>query len=297
MQQVAGHTGHSVLQPHLEERAARKVCCQKPEPWRSALRVESLTVVHGRRGRTVAAVRDVSFSVAPGECVALIGSSGSGKTTIARCVVGLQRPASGAVLLDGQPLAGGAAARTGAQRRRVQMVFQNPAESLNPRHTASASIARAARLLRGLSPAGARGEAARLLEQVRLSGAVGQRYPWELSGGERQRVAIARALAGRPDVLVCDEITSSLDVSVQAAILELLDDLRRRLGLSLLFISHDLKVVASVADRVVVLADGAVAEQGPIAEVLGRPTHPHTRRLVAAAFPTEESPWRERMQT
>ena len=186
-------------------------------------------------------------------------------------------------MLDGKPLASRAAGRTRAERRRVQIVFQNPYDSLNPRHRVVDSVARPMRVLRGLSRREAVAEVTELLERVRLPARCGQRFPTELSGGERQRVAIARALAAKPQVVVCDEITSALDVSVQAAVLELLAELRADLGLALLLITHDLGVVASVADRVLVLDRGAVCERGPVVTVLSHPEHEYTRRLVEAA--------------
>jgi len=247
------------------------------------LRVEGLVALHRTRHEVTTAAADVSFSIEPGGCVALVGESGSGKTTIARCVAGLHEPAAGSILLDGEPLPGRAARRPVAARRRIQIVFQNPYDSLNPRHRAADAIARPARVLRGLSKDDARAEVERLLERVRLPKRVAERYPGELSGGERQRVAIARALAAAPDLIVCDEITSALDVSVQAAVLELLAELRIELGLALLFISHDLAVVASIADRVIVLEQGIVREEGPIREVLASPASEYTRRLLEAA--------------
>jgi len=221
--------------------------------------------------------------VAAGECVALVGESGSGKTTIARCIAGLHPPAAGRILLDGAVLAGMAKRRERDERRRIQIVFQSPYDSLNPRHRVSDAVARPARVLRELSQEQAMREVAALLERVRLPARVGRRFPGELSGGERQRVAIARALAAHPDLLVCDELTSALDVSVQAAVLELLAELRADLGLSLLFISHDLGVVASVADRVLVLDRGVICEQGPVEQLLQSPEHPYTRQLIKAA--------------
>jgi peptide/nickel transport system ATP-binding protein len=247
------------------------------------LRVEGLSAEYRGRHETVVAVRDVSFAVAPSECVALVGESGSGKTTIARCVVGLHAPTEGRVLLDGEPLAARAARRLRAARRRIQIVFQNPNDSLNPRHRVGDAIARPARILRDLSEREARVEVGRLLERVRLPAGLAERFPGELSGGERQRVAIARALAAQPELIVCDEITSALDVSVQAAVLELLAELRAELELALLFITHDLGVVASVADRVLVLQDGAVCDSGPVASLLRKPQHEYTQRLVSAA--------------
>src|SRR5262249_53171322 len=172
-----------------------------------------------------------------------------------------------------------AKARTLAARRRIQIVFQNPADSLNPRRRINDEITRPARILRGLTRDEARREATELLERVRLSARLAERFPGELSGGELQRVAIARALAAHPDVLICDEITSALDVSVQAAVLDLLTELRHDLGLALLFISHDLGVVASIADRVLVLDHGVMCEEGLTEQILARPKQVYTRTL------------------
>ncbi|MYS86918.1 ABC transporter ATP-binding protein [Embleya scabrispora] len=247
------------------------------------LTVSDLHASH-RTGRdAVIAAAGVSFDLGSGECLALVGQSGSGKTTIARCLVGLHRRDGGTVALGGEPLADRVRRRTTDQRRRIQYVFQNPYESLNPRQTVGEQLARPARKLRGLSAAAARAEVGPLLEQVRLPAGIADRYPRRLSGGERQRVAIARALAAGPDVLVCDEITSALDVSVQAAILELLADLRGELGLAMLLITHDLGVVAVAADRVAVLEQGTIRESGAVEDVLHAPEHPYTARLVAAA--------------
>jgi peptide/nickel transport system ATP-binding protein len=252
------------------------------------LAVEDVWAEYATRDGPVAAVREVSFQAAAGECLAVVGASGSGKTTVARCVVGLHRPRRGNMLLDGRPLAPRARDRLPEARRRIQIVFQDPFGSLNPRHRVVDAVARPARILRGVDPEQARGEALDLLEMVRLPRSVARVYPPQLSGGERQRVAIARALAARPDLVVCDEITSSLDASVQAAVLDLLAGLRADLGMAILLISHDLGVVASIADRVLVLEEGSVREEGPTARVLRRPEHPSTRRLVEAA-PT--LPW------
>ncbi|MGI8790839.1 MAG: ABC transporter ATP-binding protein [Actinomycetota bacterium] len=247
------------------------------------LEVDSLTAGYGSRLAPLEAVRNVSFSVAPGECLAIVGESGSGKSTLARCIVGLHPQRAGRVLLEGAVLAPGAARRTREARRRIQIVFQNPNESLNPRHRVGNAIARPASILRKLSAQDADEEAARLLGMVRLSLGLRDRFPGELSGGERQRVAIARALSAKPDLIICDEITSALDVSVQAAVLELLSELRAELGLALVFITHDLGVVASIADRMLVLESGAIREQGGVAAVLSDPQDDYTRRLVAAA--------------
>jgi peptide/nickel transport system ATP-binding protein len=247
------------------------------------LRVDRLCAEHRSRQETVIAARDVSFDVPAGACVALVGESGSGKTTIARAIAGLHEITSGTIALDGETLAGRARQRSTEQRRRLQIVFQNPAEALNPRLTVRTIVARPAQILRGLARRDVDAEVRRLLEQVRLPAHVADRYSTELSGGERQRVAIARALAAEPEIILCDEITSALDVSVQAAVLTLLADLRRDLGLSLLFITHDLGVVAALADDVLVLESGTVCERGATGIVLRSPQHPYTQRLLEAA--------------
>lgn len=247
------------------------------------LSVENLHAIHRGRGGNVAAAAGVSFAIHRRECLALVGESGSGKTTIARCIVGLHEPAAGVVKLDGVPVAGWARHRPREARRRLQIVFQNPYESLNPRHRIRDAIAAPSEFLRGISHQEARHDALQLLERVRLPAALAERYPSELSGGERQRVAIARALAARPHVLVCDEITSALDVSVQAAVLDLLAELQAEFGLALLFITHNLGVVASVADRVAVLENGLICEEGPTQRLLQAPEHPYTQKLIDAA--------------
>jgi peptide/nickel transport system ATP-binding protein len=229
------------------------------------------------------AVDAVSFTVEPGRCVALVGESGSGKTTIGRCIAGLHEPAAGTISFDGVPVAGAARKRPLEVRRRIQIVFQNPFESLNPRQRVRTAIVRPLRVLRRLDRAAAEREVGELLERVKLPARLADRFPVELSGGERQRVAIARALAARPDLLICDEVTSALDVSVQAAVLELLQELQRELHLSMLFITHNLGVVACVADTVLVLDQGSLCESGAVAEVLASPSHDYTRRLLAAA--------------
>jgi peptide/nickel transport system ATP-binding protein len=213
----------------------------------------------------------------------LVGESGSGKTTIGRCIAGLHEPTAGSIRLNGVELAAQASKRPRAQRRQIQIVFQNPQDSLNPRRKVLDEISRPARILRGLSRRAAEDDAVKLLGQVQLPSSVASRYPGELSGGERQRVAIARALAARPSLLICDEITSALDVSVQATVLEVLRTLQAELGLSMLFISHDLAVVASMATRVLVLESGVVREQGDLERVLTAPQDQYTRRLITAA--------------
>src|SRR6185437_1944202 len=247
------------------------------------LEVTGLEARYRSAGDEPPAVRDVSFAIVPGECVALVGESGSGKSTIARCIAGLHVPSAGTIAFAGQPVAGASRARPLDVRRRIQIVFQNPYQSLNPRQRVSTSIERPLRMLRGLSRDAAKQEVGELLQRVRLPARLADRFPGELSGGERQRVAIARALAAQPDLLVCDEVTSALDVSVQAAVLELLQDLRSELHLSMLFITHNLGVVACIADSVLVMDRGTVCEEGTVDGVLNTPEHDYTRRLLKAA--------------
>ena len=257
------------------------------------LTVTGLCAEHRGRHSTVVAAQNVTFTLGRGECVGLVGESGSGKTTIARTIAGLHPVAGGEITLGDERLASIARHRTRQQRQRVQIIFQNPSDALNPKQTIKSIIARPARLLRGLSGPAAATETERLLELVRLPRGLGDRYAAELSGGERQRVGIARALAAEPDVVICDEITSALDVSVQAAVLALLQQLREELGLAVLFITHDLGVISTIADQVLVLERGHVVERGPTARVLTRPQHAYTRSLLGAAPSISEALARE----
>jgi len=249
------------------------------------LEVRGLSAGHGSGRSARAVVRDVSLGVGRGECVAIVGGSGSGKTTLLRCLTGLHRPADGSVLVDGAELPARLSRRTVAQRAAVQLVSQDPAGTLNPRRTVAAAIDRPLRTLRQLSAEQAATERDRLLQAVGLDPAVAARRPRQLSGGQQQRAAIARALAAGPRVLLCDEITASLDVRVQAAIIELLRELMVSENLAILMVTHDLGVVARLADRVMILADGEIREQGPAGRVLLQPQHDWTKTLLEAALP------------
>src|SRR5229473_304101 len=243
----------------------------------SALRLENVTALYGRNE----VVHSVSLSLAAHECLALVGESGSGKTTIARAIAGLHRNWTGKITLGDVPLQASARRRDADTRRRIQYIFQNPYGSLNPRRTVGDIIEQPLRLFGTASGRDASRRVAEMLERVSLTASYAARYPDQLSGGERQRVAIARALVCDPAVLICDEVTSALDVSVQAAIVELLGSLQRDLGLSMLFITHNLPLVRSIAQRVAVLHEGVIAEMGDAAQVLGTPGQPYTRQLIS----------------
>ena len=235
-----------------------------------------------QRGRTVEAVRDVSLVVRKGETLAVVGESGSGKSTLARCTVRLTRASSGEVLLAGEDIAQLEPRALRPFRRRIQMVFQDPFRSLNPRRNVAAALIEGP-VNYGVSREEALERAKRLLGLVGLGDDALGRYPHQFSGGQRQRICIARALALEPDVLIADEPVSALDVSVQAQVLDLLADVRERFQLAMLFITHDLRVAAQVADRVAVMSKGEIVETGPVADVFGNPRHPYSRALLAAA--------------
>ena len=237
-------------------------------------------VLEGEPRRSLRAVDGVSFSIRRGETLALVGESGCGKSTVARLIVGLHAPSRGRILFDGADMADPASAPL---RRRMQMIFQDPSASLNPRWRVRDIVAEPI-VAHGLAP-DTRALAARvaeLLTQVGLAPEDGERFPHEFSGGQRQRVSIARALSSNPEFLVCDEPTSALDVSVQAQILNLMKDLQQRLGLTYLFISHNLAVVAHVATRVGVMYLGRLVEVADAKTLFERPRHPYTRMLIDA---------------
>jgi peptide/nickel transport system ATP-binding protein len=239
-------------------------------------------VLEGAPRQLLRAVDGVSFEVSKGETLALVGESGCGKSTVARLIVGLYPLSRGRIEFDGVDLAAPGTSAS-ALRRRMQMIFQDPYASLNPRWRVRDIVAEPIRVL-GLaaSPQAERDRVAELLRQVGLAAEDGEKYPHEFSGGQRQRISIARALSGNPEFLVCDEPTSALDVSVQAQILNLMSELQERLGLTYLFISHNLAVVSHIADRVGVMYLGRVVELAGAAALFAAPRHPYTRMLMDA---------------
>ncbi len=239
------------------------------------LSFEDVSVRFGGPRHGITAVDGVSLTVPAGGIVGLVGESGSGKSTLARAAVGLAPLSGGRILLDGRPLA-----RRGAGSRRVQMIFQDPASALDPRMTIGESIAEA--FPRRGTPAGRRAEVARLLELVQLDASRAAFPPSRLSGGQRQRVALARALASQPEVVIADEITSALDVSIQGTVINVLRELQRELGISVLFISHNLPLVRYMSASIAVMYLGRIVEQGPTSALLADAQHPYTLDLLAA---------------
>ncbi len=234
----------------------------------------------GRR-QAVVAVRDVSFALCRGETLGIVGESGSGKTTVSRLVTRLQKSDSGAVEVDGKDMLAADRRTLKALRSDIQMVFQDPMASLNPRKRVLDLIAQGP-IVHGTSPDAARDRARELLSLVELTPAAADRFPHEFSGGQRQRIGIARALAMEPKIIVADEPVSALDVSVQAQVLRLLADLRDRLSLALLFVTHDLRVAAQLCDRVAVMEKGEIVETGPTAEIFTAPRHAYTQKLLSS---------------
>ena len=305
------HEVHPALlpTPETDPEAERVVRCHRASELRTTLATNSArrivewqavdsaeTPLLGLRGVTcsygagvdrVEAVRDATLEIGAGEVVALVGESGSGKSTLGRAIVGLVPIESGEIQLDGAPL-DTAGRRSRDQHQAVQIIFQNPDSSLNPRHTVGALIRRSLELFRpDIDRRDRATHVAEALAEVRLDPGMMDRYPHQLSGGQKQRVAIARAFVARPRLIICDEIVSGQDVSVQAAILELVRSMQERYGTALLFISHDLAVVRSIAQRVYVIQRGQIVESGPTEQVFDAPTAAYSRALLASVLEPE----------
>jgi peptide/nickel transport system ATP-binding protein len=245
----------------------------------TVLTVEDVTVSYGRRD----VVRAAQFTIARGETVAVVGESGSGKTTLAYAICGLVAARAGCISFEGAPLAPHYTRRTREELRRIQLVFQLPDVALNPRHSVGLIVGRPAAFYFGMKGPDLKVRVAELLVSVGLDPSIANRYPGQLSGGQKQRVCIARALAAKPDLIVCDEVTSALDPLVGEEILNLLRRLQEDLGVAYLFITHDLGTVRRVAHRVVVMLDGSIVAQGAVADIFDRPGHPYFARLMASA--------------
>jgi peptide/nickel transport system ATP-binding protein len=251
------------------------------------LQAEKLTKTYVSGGffekrRVVEAVKRVNLHVRRGETLGVVGESGSGKSTVARCIARLIEPSEGAILVEGTDVAKLSSGALRPHRKRVQIVFQDPYRSLNPRRSVGAAIVEGP-INFGTAPNVARERARQLMGLVGLDPDALERFPHQFSGGQRQRICIARALAMDPEILVADEPVSALDVSVQAQVLELIDDVRKRFNLAVLFITHDLRVAAQVCDRIAVMHKGEIVEEGSTAAVFAAPKHDYTRALFDSA--------------
>jgi peptide/nickel transport system ATP-binding protein len=266
-----------VLAHGVLERVSAELAERRERAEATLIGVREITAFYGDRQ----VLHGIDLDVRPRECVALVGESGSGKTTLARCIAGLHSDYHGEVVLEGKRIPPGARARDRDTRRRMQYIFQSPYSSLNPRKTIGQIVAQPLRLFYELGHREVQSRVAAALDAVSLNPALMDRYPHQLSGGERQRVAIARALTAKPSLLICDEITSALDVSVQAAIVDLLAALQREMGLGLLFVTHNLALVRTIADRVAVMSAGSIVELGSVERVLDSPQADYTKRLLA----------------
>ena len=279
--------------PRLDTRSTRPVPAGRPP----VLRVEGLGFAYRApmrllrpRAPLARALDAVSFAIAPGETLGVLGESGSGKSTMASLIAGALGGHSGTIRLGDRILEGPARKRPQEARRRVQRVYQDPLSSLNPSHTVEQTLTRPLMRFFGLTRAAARDRAVAILADLELGPEFLARWPRQLSGGQQQRIAIARALAADPDVLICDEVTSALDVTIQAHVVALLARLQAQRGLAMLFISHDLAVVAAVSDQILVLEQGQVRDHGARDAVLSAPRHPYTQRLLAAYRGAERRP-------
>ncbi|MBM9464191.1 ABC transporter ATP-binding protein [Aeromicrobium sp. YIM 150415] len=296
----ADYTRHLLRDvPHVTEEAISERPATAVGAGDPVVAVDRLTVMFGGGALSpggVTAVDEVSFQVLPGETLALVGESGSGKSTTGRAIAGLQPADSGRVEILGHPVIGASGRDLRAIRREVGMVFQDPAGSLNPYHSVIESVAAPLRHTPGLSRADMHTRAQEMLDAVEIPRSFAERMPYELSGGQCQRVSLARALVRRPRLLIADEPTSALDVSVQATVLEVYRDLQHELGFASLFITHDLAVVAMLADRVAVMRHGALVEVGETRQILFSPQEDYTRELISAVPFADPEQQRERRE-
>ncbi len=276
---INGRTVRCLRATEIRPEPARRPAVAGARAAAAAAPILSVRNVSASYGQT-SVLSGVTLDVPPESCVAVVGESGSGKTTLARCIAGLHSNWTGEIAFQGAPLAAGSRQRPREVLQRVQYIFQNPYTSLNPRKTIGQIVAQPLEQFLDISFKERSRRVVQVLEDVSLGGGFLPRYPDQLSGGERQRVAIARALVAEPDLLVCDEVTSSLDVSVQAIIVELLRRIQRERQLAMIFITHNLALVRSIAQTAVVLREGAVVESGPVSQVLEHPADPYTIRLM-----------------
>ena len=291
-EKVRCHFREQVEEIALDGKGAEPV--RQPAKGAPALILDDLSITYarpslldqllGRGSDAVATVDDIGVSIRQGETLGLVGESGSGKSTILKSVAGLLPPAGGKIMVAGEPLPPAVESRGPKLLRQIQLIFQNPDDSLNPRHTVAEILEQPLRLYFGLSGQALRDRCAAILERVRLGAHYLDRLPSQLSGGEKQRVAIARAFAAEPEIVLCDEVTSALDVSVQAAVLDLLNELKASQGTTYIFVSHDLAVVRALSDRVAVLYQGRLCEIGSSDAVYSQPSHPYTEMLLGAVL-------------
>jgi peptide/nickel transport system ATP-binding protein len=277
----AGHTARCIkaleVVKYQQTEYGDPVALPEPESDKPVLTIENVVGYYG----SIEVLHSINMTLEKGEILAVVGESGSGKTTTARSIAGLHHDWTGSIKLGDTELAKAARSRSTDVRRQIQYIFQNPYGSLNPRKTIGESVGQPLSVFNIASGKKAETMVGEMLEQVSLSASYARRYPDQCSGGERQRVAIARALISKPSILICDEITSALDVSVQAAIVELLGSLQRELGLSMVFVTHNLPLVRSIAQKVAVLADGSIVEYGETAAMLANPQQEYTRHLIS----------------
>jgi peptide/nickel transport system ATP-binding protein len=277
----SGHSARCIraleVVKQTQARVGDPVDIAHPDADSAVLTLENVVARYGK----IEVLHSINLTLDQHECLAVVGESGSGKTTTARSIAGLHRDWTGSIRLGDKELETAARSRSTETRRQIQYIFQNPYGSLNPRKTVGETVGQPLAVFGLAKGREAEDRVGEMLEQVSLSASYANRFPDQLSGGERQRVAIARGLISSPSILVCDEVTSALDVSVQAAIVELLGQLQRDLGLSMVFVTHNLPLVRSIAQKVAVLSEGSIVEYGETAQMLADPQQPYTQQLIA----------------